>query len=165
MTSTNDITTKNLRPDDAELSRLLWGGTHHDPHSILGAHEYDDHTVIRVLRPNALEVVALIGKERYTFTHVEDALFAVALPFTGLIDYRLEVSYPNGDGDPHVYTVADPTDSCRPSARSTCTCSPRVATSDFGRRWARIRAPTARPTAPSPACPSPCGHQMPRESA
>lgn len=58
MTSTNDITTKNLRPDDAELSRLLWGGTHHDPHSILGAHEYDDHTVIRVLRPNALEVVA-----------------------------------------------------------------------------------------------------------
>ncbi|KAA0093238.1 1,4-alpha-glucan branching protein GlgB [Mycolicibacterium sp. P1-18] len=107
MTSTNDVTSKNLRPDDTELSRLLWGA-HHDPHSILGAHEYDDHTVIRVLRPNALEVVALIGKERYTFTHVEDALFAVALPFTGLIDYRLEVSYPNGDGDPHVYTVADP---------------------------------------------------------
>jgi len=107
MTSTNDITTKNLRPDPTELSRLLWG-THHDPHSILGAHEYDDHTVIRVLRPNALEVVALIGKERYTFSHVEDALFAVVLPFTGLIDYRLQVSYPNGDGDPHVHTVADP---------------------------------------------------------
>ncbi|OPX10599.1 1,4-alpha-glucan branching protein GlgB [Mycobacterium sp. AT1] len=107
MTSTNDITTKNLRPDPSELSRLLWG-THHDPHSILGAHEYDDHTVIRVLRPNALEVVALIGKERYTFSHVEDALFAVVLPFTGLIDYRLEVSYPNGDDDPHVHTVADP---------------------------------------------------------
>jgi len=107
MTSTNDITTKNLRPDPSELSRLLWG-THHDPHSILGAHEYDDHTVIRVLRPNALEVVALVGKERYTFSHVEDALFAVVLPFTGLIDYRLEVSYPNGDDDPHVHTVADP---------------------------------------------------------
>ncbi|KQY06481.1 glycogen branching protein [Mycobacterium sp. Root135] len=107
MTSTNDITTKNLRPDPTELSRLLWG-THHDPHSILGAHEYEDHTVIRVLRPNALEVVALIGKERYTFSHVEDALFAVVLPFTGLIDYRLQVSYPNGDDDPHVHTVADP---------------------------------------------------------
>jgi 1,4-alpha-glucan branching enzyme len=110
MTRTNDATSQNLRPDPAELSRLL-SGTHHDPHSILGAHEYEDHTVIRVLRPNALEVVALVGKERFSFSHVEDALFAVAVPFTGLIDYRLEVSYPGGsqEGDgPHIHTVADP---------------------------------------------------------
>jgi 1,4-alpha-glucan branching enzyme len=103
MTRTNDITSTHLRPDAGELSRLI-AGTHHDPHSILGAHEYTDHTVIRVLRPNAVEVVALIGKDRYSFSHVEDALFAVAVPFTDLIDYRLEVTYPDG----HVHTVADP---------------------------------------------------------
>ena len=28
---------------------------------VLGAHEYGDHTVIRALRPHAVEVVALIG--------------------------------------------------------------------------------------------------------
>jgi 1,4-alpha-glucan branching enzyme len=105
MTRTNDVTSQNLRPDPGELARLL-AGVHHDPHSILGAHEYSDHTVIRALRPNALEVVAIVGKDRYPFSHVEDALFAVAVPFTGLIDYRLEVSYPGGDG--HVHTVADP---------------------------------------------------------
>ncbi|MDT5317079.1 MAG: 1,4-alpha-glucan branching enzyme [Mycobacterium sp.] len=107
MTRTNDVTSQNLRPDPAELSRLL-AGTHHDPHSILGAHEYGDETVIRVLRPNAREVVALVGNDRYPFSHVEDALFAVAIPFSGLIDYRLEVSYPGGDDGPHVHTVADP---------------------------------------------------------
>jgi 1,4-alpha-glucan branching enzyme len=107
MTRTNPLTSSHLRPDAANLGRLL-AGEHHDPHSVLGAHEYSDHTVIRVLRPHALEVVALIGNERFPFSHVEDALFAVAVPFTGLIDYRLEISYPSGDGSPHVHTVADP---------------------------------------------------------
>jgi 1,4-alpha-glucan branching enzyme len=106
MTRMKDVSSKNLRPDPAELSRLL-SGTHHDPHSILGAHEYSDHTVIRVLRPNASEVVAVIGGERLPFTHVEDSMFAVAVPYTGLIDYRLELSY-QGDDGPHLHTVADP---------------------------------------------------------
>ena len=57
MTRTNDITSNHLRPDAADLDRLL-AGEHHDPHSILGAHEYGDHTVIRVLRPMRHEVVA-----------------------------------------------------------------------------------------------------------
>jgi 1,4-alpha-glucan branching enzyme len=102
MTRTNTHQ-EHLRPDAAELGRLL-AGEHHDPHSILGAHEYADHTVIRVLRPNASEIHALIGGERYAFSHVEDALFAVAVPITGLIDYRLEIAYPDG----HVVTTADP---------------------------------------------------------
>ena len=33
--------------------------------SILGAHEYGDHTVIRAFRPHAVEVVALVGEDRY----------------------------------------------------------------------------------------------------
>ena len=57
MTRTNHVTSAHLRPDAADLHRLL-AGEHHDPHSILGAHEYGDHTVIRVLRPHASEVVA-----------------------------------------------------------------------------------------------------------
>lgn len=102
MTRTN-VSTDNLRPHGAELGRLL-AGEHHNPHAVLGAHEYGDHTVIRTLRPSASKVVAVVGDERYPFSHVEDALFAVALPFTGLIDYRMEVTYPDG----HTVTTADP---------------------------------------------------------
>jgi 1,4-alpha-glucan branching enzyme len=53
-----------LAPDPADLHHLI-SGTHHDPHSILGAHEYGDHTVIRAFRPHAQEVAALIGGRRY----------------------------------------------------------------------------------------------------
>ena len=55
--------TSNLRPPAADLARLL-AGEHHDPHSILGAHEYGKRTVIRALRPHATGVTALIGKKR-----------------------------------------------------------------------------------------------------
>ncbi|AMO62687.1 alpha-1,4-glucan:alpha-1,4-glucan 6-glycosyltransferase [Mycolicibacterium phlei] len=106
MTQTTQASSPHLRPHTADLNRLL-AGEHHDPHSILGAHEYDDHTVIRAYRPHALEVVALIGGNRYPLQHLEAGLFAVAVPFTGLIDYRLEVHYPDGDGGTHVLTVAD----------------------------------------------------------
>ena len=61
-----------------------WRGEHHDPHSILGAHEYGDHTVIRAFRPHAVEVVALVGDDRYPLQHIESGLFAVAVPFTDL---------------------------------------------------------------------------------
>lgn len=58
----------NLAPDPAEAARLV-AGVHHDPHSILGAHEYGAESVIRALRPHALEVVALVGGRRYPMTH------------------------------------------------------------------------------------------------
>jgi len=96
-----EITSKHLAPDPSDLHRLL-SGTHHDPHSILGAHEYSDHTVIRALRPHADEVVAVVGDKRHPLQHIDSGLFAVALPFTGLIDYRLELTYGS-----HTYTVAD----------------------------------------------------------
>ncbi|MDX1876110.1 1,4-alpha-glucan branching protein GlgB [Mycolicibacterium sp. 120266] len=103
MTRINPITSTHLRPPDAELHRLL-SGEHHDPHSVLGAHEYGDHTVIRTLRPHAETVAAVIGGVRYEASHVDGGLFAVAVPITGLIDYRLEIGYP---GAP-MLTVADP---------------------------------------------------------
>ncbi|AEV74364.1 alpha-1,4-glucan:alpha-1,4-glucan 6-glycosyltransferase [Mycolicibacterium rhodesiae NBB3] len=105
MTQTNQLTSPNLRPHTADVNRLL-AGEHHDPHSVLGAHEYDDHTVLRAYRPHATGVVALVGGERYPFQHIEGGLFAVALPMTNLLDYRLEVDY--GSGDAHnVHTIAD----------------------------------------------------------
>nr|WP_090340260.1 1,4-alpha-glucan branching protein GlgB [Mycolicibacterium malmesburyense]CRL69295.1 alpha-1,4-glucan:alpha-1,4-glucan 6-glycosyltransferase [Mycolicibacterium malmesburyense] len=106
MTQTRQASSPHLRPHTADLNRLL-AGEHHDPHSVLGAHEYDDHTVIRAYRPHAVEVDAVVGGQRYTFQHIESGLFAVALPFTELADYRLEVHYPAGDGATHVHTVAD----------------------------------------------------------
>jgi len=81
-----------LSPDPADLARLV-AGTHHNPHSILGAHEYGDHTVIRAFKPHATEVVAIVGAERFPLQHVDTGLFAVALPFANLIDYRLQISY------------------------------------------------------------------------
>ncbi len=102
MTRTNRVTSPHLRPDPAELGRLL-AGEHHNPHSILGAHEYGDHTVLRAYRPHAQSVVALVGSDRYPLEHLESGLFAVALPFTGLMDYRLEITYPHSG----THVVAD----------------------------------------------------------
>ena len=87
MTQTKHGTSPHLRPHTADLNRLL-AGEHHDPHSVLGAHEYSDHTVIRAYRPHAVEVTAIVGQDRYPFSHIEAGLFAVALPFTDLVDYR-----------------------------------------------------------------------------
>ncbi|MDT5202300.1 MAG: 1,4-alpha-glucan branching enzyme, partial [Mycobacterium sp.] len=102
MKSTDQLARTHLAPEPGDLARLL-AGEHHNPHDILGAHEYGDHTVIRAFRPHAAEVVALVGKDRFPLQHIDSGLFAVALPFVGLIDYRLEVRY---DGsEPHV--VAD----------------------------------------------------------
>ena len=95
--------TSHLRPPVADLARLL-AGEHHDPHSILGAHEYGKKTVIRALRPHASGVTAVIGTKRYPMEPIEGGLFAVAVPFTKLADYRFEVDYP---GDV-VHTTADP---------------------------------------------------------
>src|SRR5215208_738497 len=106
MTQTNHRASPHLRPHTADLNRLL-AGEHHDPHSILGAHEYSDHTVIRVYRPHATEVVAIVGGERYPFQHIEAGVFAIAVPCTNLVDYRLQVSYEGGGESPHVHNVAD----------------------------------------------------------
>ena len=96
----------HLAPHPGDLARLM-AGVHHDPHAILGAHEYPGHTVIRALRPHALGVTALIGARRYPMTHLESGLFAVELELTGLLDYRIEVRYRGADGREFTHTAAD----------------------------------------------------------
>src|ERR1700758_2373869 len=102
MKPTDQLARTHLAPEPRDLARLL-AGEHHDPHSILGAHEYGDHTIIRAFRPHATEVVALVGDDRFPLQHIDSGLFAVALPFVDLIDYRLEVSYHGSDR----HTAAD----------------------------------------------------------
>src|ERR1700761_6129263 len=96
MKSTDQLARTHLAPEPRDLARLL-AGEHHNPHSVLGAHEYGDHTVIRAFRPHAAEVVALVGDDRFPLQHIDSGLFAVALPFVNLIDYRLEVRYDHGE--------------------------------------------------------------------
>lgn len=102
----NSTVSKHLAPDPSDLDRLV-SGTHHDPHSVLGAHEYGDHTVIRTFKPHATDVIAVIGGVRYPLQHIDSGLFAVALPFDNLIDYRLEVGYQSADGGIDTHVVAD----------------------------------------------------------
>ncbi|OBG76234.1 MULTISPECIES: 1,4-alpha-glucan branching protein GlgB [unclassified Mycobacterium] len=102
MSQADQLAQTNLAPDPADVARLV-SGTHYNPHGVLGAHEYGDHTVIRAFRPHAAEVVALVGDERFPLQHVDSGLFAVALPFVNLIDYRLQITYEGAEP----YVVAD----------------------------------------------------------
>src|SRR6201990_3545303 len=95
MKSTEQVARARLAPEPSDLARLV-AGEHHNPHGILGAHEYGDHTVIRTFRPHATSVVALVGADRFPLQHIDSGLFAAALPFVNLIDYRLEVVYDDG---------------------------------------------------------------------
>src|SRR5690348_11547967 len=106
MTRSNQVTNAHLRPDPSDIHRLVIG-EHHDPHSLLGAHEYGNHTVIRAYRPHAVKVDALIGGDRYPMEHLESGLFAVAVPFTNLVDYRLEIGYPGADDTLVTHITAD----------------------------------------------------------
>src|SRR5690625_2309004 len=90
-------------PESAEVDRLV-AGTHSDPHALLGAHEHGERTVIRVFRPRAEEVVALVGEDRIVLQPGRSGLFTTTLPFTGLLDYRLQVRDP---GRPAAAPVAD----------------------------------------------------------
>ena len=103
MSGADHVTGTHLAPDPGDLA-LLVAGTHYNPHAILGAHEYGDHTVIRAFRPQAEDVTAIVGEKRYPMQHVGAGVFAVALPLVNLIDYRLQIAYEGAEA----HTVADP---------------------------------------------------------
>ncbi|GLX01740.1 1,4-alpha-glucan branching protein GlgB [Microtetraspora sp. NBRC 16547] len=88
-----------------DLDRLA-GGAHHDPHSILGAHPERDGVTIRVLRPLAEKVEALVDGTAHELRHVASGVFEVTIPGLDKIpDYRLRITYPGTapyeTGDPY----------------------------------------------------------------
>ncbi|MFW0790032.1 1,4-alpha-glucan branching protein GlgB [Gordonia sp. CPCC 205333] len=90
-----------------DLNRLA-AQTHHDPHSFLGAHATTGHTILRVLRPDAVAVSAVIGGVDYPMTSQAPDLFVAAVPIDNLMDYRYRVTYPDPDGGTREFVVADP---------------------------------------------------------
>jgi 1,4-alpha-glucan branching enzyme len=81
-----------------ELDQLV-NGSHHDPHSILGAHPSKGSVTIRALRPNATAVSVVIGDERTPMTHERGGVWVAKLSTKTVPDYRLLVDY--GDGFEH----------------------------------------------------------------
>ncbi|WP_428837871.1 GlgB N-terminal domain-containing protein, partial [Streptomyces thermogriseus] len=81
-----------VRVGAADRERLL-GGTHHDPHSVLGAHPVPGGVAFRVLRPYALGVSVVVGTLRSELNDDGDGFFSGLLPLRDVPEYRLEVTY------------------------------------------------------------------------
>ncbi|MGX1673925.1 1,4-alpha-glucan branching enzyme [Streptomyces sp. NPDC055400] len=81
----------------ADRDRLL-AGTHHDPHSTLGAHTTPSGTAFRALRPYARAVTVVADGLRVALHDDGDGFFSglVDLPVPPA-DYRLLVTYESGD--------------------------------------------------------------------
>jgi 1,4-alpha-glucan branching enzyme len=86
-----------------ELDQLV-AGTHHNPHSVLGAHPMPkDRTVVRTLRPEASAVSVIVGRHRTAMDRVHDGGVFEAVLDGEPSDYRLEVTYHD-----QAYRVDDP---------------------------------------------------------
>ncbi|WP_434975393.1 1,4-alpha-glucan branching enzyme [Streptomyces mesophilus] len=79
-----------------DRDRLL-AGTHHDPHSVLGAHPHPDGVVFRVLRPYARQVTVVTEGLRAQLDDDGGGFFSGVLPLRSVPDYRLVVSYEDND--------------------------------------------------------------------
>ncbi|POX39309.1 hypothetical protein C3488_39380, partial [Streptomyces sp. Ru72] len=75
-----------------DRERLL-AGTHHDPHSVLGAHPVPDGMVFRAMRPCALSVTVVIGDAWAELHDDGDGFFSALLPVRDVPDHRLLVAY------------------------------------------------------------------------
>jgi 1,4-alpha-glucan branching enzyme len=75
-----------------DRERLL-SGTHHDPHSVLGAHPVPGGVAVRAFRPYALGVAVVTDELQVELTHDGDGFFSGLLPLRDVPAYRLEVAY------------------------------------------------------------------------
>ncbi|MGW1955503.1 1,4-alpha-glucan branching enzyme [Streptomyces sp. NPDC001920] len=79
--------------DASDRDRLL-GGTHHDPHSVLGAHPAPGGVAFRAFRPYALSVTVVAGSLRAELHDDGEGFFSGLLPLREVPDgYRLLVAY------------------------------------------------------------------------
>ncbi len=79
-----------------DLDRLV-GGSHYDPHSILGLHADPAGGVstLRVLRPWARAVTAQVGNASYPLEHEHRGVWVGTVP-ADVTNYRLDVAYEEG---------------------------------------------------------------------
>ncbi|MER5835473.1 1,4-alpha-glucan branching enzyme [Streptomyces sp. NPDC002130] len=75
-----------------DRERLL-GGTHHDPHSVLGAHPVPGGVAFRAFRPYALAVTVVAGELRAELHDDGEGFFSGLLPLREVPAYRLIVEY------------------------------------------------------------------------
>ena len=80
----------------SDMERLV-DGAHHDPHSILGAHPFEESTTIRVLRPHARAVTLVLPDARIPMDHEAFGVWLCVIPSAAIPDYRIDVQY---DADP-----------------------------------------------------------------
>ena len=72
-------------------------GSHHEPHSVLGAHEYEGATTVRALAPLAHAVdVLLPDGSRHPMEHEYDGIWVASVPQTDLPSHRLGVTWSEG---------------------------------------------------------------------
>ncbi|MFH8895782.1 1,4-alpha-glucan branching enzyme [Streptomyces coeruleorubidus] len=76
----------------ADRDRLL-NGTHHDPHSVLGAHPVPGGIAFRAFRPYALSVTVVAGEVRAELQDDGEGFFSGLLPLREVPEYRLLVEY------------------------------------------------------------------------
>ncbi len=96
-------TAAQLLPITTHVLGSVATGSYHDPHSVLGLHEYNDGYTLRALKPFADRVVGLIRGADGSTTEVEleheyDGVFSAAFtaPTVGIDSYRLQVTWPGG---------------------------------------------------------------------
>ncbi|MFF8017352.1 1,4-alpha-glucan branching enzyme [Streptomyces sp. NPDC007929] len=75
-----------------DRERLL-GGTHHAPHSVLGAHPVPGGVAFRAFRPYALSVTVVSGELRAELHDDGEGFFSGLLPLREVPPYRLLVEY------------------------------------------------------------------------
>ncbi|WP_128434759.1 1,4-alpha-glucan branching enzyme [Streptomyces cyaneus] len=79
--------------DAVDRDRLL-SGTHHDPHSVLGAHPVPGGVAFRAFRPYALSVTVVAGSLRAELHDDAEGFFSGLLPLREVPeDYQLLVAY------------------------------------------------------------------------
>jgi 1,4-alpha-glucan branching enzyme len=72
-------------------------GSHHEPHAVLGAHEYEGGVTVRTLKPFASEVAVLLPDgSAHGMEHEHDGIWTVALPLPEVPAYRIRVTWSDG---------------------------------------------------------------------
>ncbi|MEV1027107.1 1,4-alpha-glucan branching enzyme, partial [Streptomyces sp. NPDC050264] len=78
---------------EGDRTRLL-SATHHDPHSVLGAHPAGTGTAVRAWRPYARKVAVITSQGLRTELHDDgDGFFSALLPLRETPAYELEITY------------------------------------------------------------------------